>query len=188
VEVNHGSGRGASLLIIPVQPSPHQHQAPSEPATLIRERAVSRLVQRLRQPAIRRLEWAIWPIYVSKQAKKLLHPQVSAMGHEILQDSLDQVRMRFEIVILAMTIIPHPGVWMRSRQEPQKVVRSILNGSGHRFDLLGWWGRSNVRRNGLNCSIRRKPSFRSYGKLTARNYLNQFLAATTCAALYALSL
>ena len=106
-------------------------------------------MQRLRQPAIGRLEWAIWPIYVSKQAEKFLHPLVSAMGREILQDSFDQVRMRFEIVILATTIIPYPGVWMRSWREPQKVVRSILNGNGHRFDLLGQWGCSNVRRNWL---------------------------------------
>jgi hypothetical protein len=106
-------------------------------------------MQRLRQPAIGRLEWAIWPIYVSKQAEKFLHPLVSAMGHEILQDSFDQVRMRFEIVILATTIIAYPGVWMRSWRELQKVVRSILNGNGHRFDLLGRWGCSNVRRDWL---------------------------------------
>lgn len=125
-----------SFLTISIQGPPHQHQAPSDPASLIRKWAVSRFVQRLRETAIRCLEWPSARFICRSKPKKRLHAKVTAVVYEILQHGFDQFRMCFEVIILTTTTKTHTRVRVRSRSEPEEVVRPILNGDGRRSGFL----------------------------------------------------
>lgn len=101
-------------LTILIHVPQHQHQPPSDPSALIGKRAVSGLIEPLCKPAICRLERSIRPINVPEQGEELLHTRVITMGNEILKLSLDQMRLGFEIVVLAPGTMADAGVWMCS--------------------------------------------------------------------------
>src|SRR3546814_17887949 len=110
-------------LTVPIQSSPHQHYAPANPASLVRKGAVARQVKRLRQTTVRRLERPVRSVDMPQQGKELICTRAIPMGHKVLERGPNQLRSRFEIVVLSPHIMMDQGVGMRTRRALEQDIR-----------------------------------------------------------------
>src|SRR3546814_4163944 len=80
----------------------------------------------LRHTTVRRLQRPVRSVDMPQQCKDLICPRAIPMGHKVLQRGPNQLRSRFEIVVLSPNIMMDAGVGMRPRRALEQVLRSIL--------------------------------------------------------------
>src|SRR3546814_11828990 len=76
--------------------------------------------------SVRRLERPVRSVDMPQQGKELICPRAIPMGHKVLERGPNQLRSRFEIVVLSPNIMMDAGVGMRPRRALEQVLRSIL--------------------------------------------------------------